>query len=192
MASHPSKHEHIVLDSEDPTLISNSTVLDEKTNHVEIDLNVSAHDDPHNPFAFSTDQLSALMDPKNVPLLRAYGGLEGVARGLHVNLKSGLIPNAPQHPRITLDEVTKDEVQEIEFKRTPTVHSLARQYTHKTIAQDESAFPQRKSVFGRNVLPETQSKNLLQLMWIAFQDKTLVKNSTPILGFLWIFFFFFF
>ncbi|KAI8887494.1 PMCA-type calcium-translocating P-type ATPase [Backusella circina FSU 941] len=174
MVSHPSNHEHIVLDSEDPTLISNSTVLDEKTDHVEIDLNVSPHNDPHNPFAFSTDQLSALLDPKNIPLLKAYGGLEGVARGIHVNLKSGLIPNAPQHPRITLDEVTKDEVQEIEFKRTPTVHSLARQYTHKTMIQDESAFPQRKSVFGRNVLPETQSKNLFQLMWIAFQDKTLI------------------
>lgn len=39
---------------------------------------------------------------------------------------------------------------------------------------DLSAFPQRKSVFGANLLPETESKSIFTLMWIAFQDKTLI------------------
>jgi Ca2+-transporting ATPase len=54
---------------------------------------------------------------------------------------------------------------------------LARQYTHRTnvTVQDVDAFPQRRSVFGRNVLPETLSKSIWKLMWIAFQDKTLVN-----------------
>ncbi|OAD02217.1 hypothetical protein MUCCIDRAFT_126632, partial [Mucor lusitanicus CBS 277.49] len=137
-----------------------------------------------NPFAFVPEQLSSLMDPKNVPLLRTYGGLEGVARGLHVDLASGLTPNAPAHQNITLDQVIRDKddsvyVEEIEFKRTPTVHSLGgRQLTHRTDATvpapDLTAFPQRKAVFGANVLPETESKSIFALMWIAFQDKTLI------------------
>ncbi|CAO0801036.1 unnamed protein product [Mucor circinelloides] len=178
------------MKSEDPTLIGthSSTVLDEKVlnDEVKIDLrdNLTPHNDPSNPFAFVPEQLSSLMDPKNVPLLRTYGGLEGVARGLHVDLASGLTPNAPAHQNITLDQVIRDKddsvyVEEIEFKRTPTVHSLGgRQLTHRTDATvpapDLTAFPQRKAVFGANVLPETESKSIFALMWIAFQDKTLI------------------
>lgn len=183
-------HETINLASEDPTLISTpnpSALLDEKIvkDDVKIDLrdNLTPHNDPSNPFAFVPEQLSSLMDPKNMPLLRSYGGLEGVARGLHVDLQTGLIPNAPPHPRITLNQVMKDgsaEVEEIEFKRTATVHSLGgRQLTHRTDtnvpAPDYNAFPQRKKAFGANILPETETKSIFQLMWIAFQDKTLVK-----------------
>ncbi|CEP17534.1 hypothetical protein [Parasitella parasitica] len=184
------QHQHIHLTSEDPTLIAthSSTVLDEKvvTDDVKIDLRdtLTPHNDPSNPFAFVPEQLSSLMDPKNVPLLRSYGGLEGVARGLHVDLASGLTPNAPAHQNISLTQVMRDKddsvyVEEVEFKRTPTVHSLGgRQLTHRTDttvpAPDASAFPQRKAVFGVNVLPETSSKSIFALMWIAFQDKTLI------------------
>jgi Ca2+-transporting ATPase len=187
MGSDNQRHHLSTPKSEDPTLISTpnpSTLAYEKGTHVKIDLrdNLNPHNDPSNPFAFSIEQLQALMDPKNVPLLRSFGGLEGVARGLHVDLKAGLSTNSPAHPRITLNEIIdeKDDavyVEELEFKRTPTVHSLARQYTHRTnvTVQDVDAFPQRRSVFGRNVLPETLSKSIWKLMWIAFQDKTLVN-----------------
>ncbi|KAG1071114.1 hypothetical protein G6F42_026057 [Rhizopus arrhizus] len=125
-------NQHLNMKSEDPTLIGthSSTVLDEKVlnDEVKIDLrdNLTPHNDPSNPFAFVPEQLSSLMDPKNVPLLRTYGGLEGVARGLHVDLASGLTPNAPAHQNITLDQVIRDKddsvyVEEIEFKRTPTL-----------------------------------------------------------------------
>ena len=178
------------LASEDPTLIvtpNPSTVLDEKPvkDDVKIDLrdNLSPHNDPSNPFAFTHDQMSALLDPKNLPLLRSFGGLEGVARGLHVDLQSGLTPNAPNHQPISLDQVRRDEddsvIEDVDFKRSNTVQSLGRQMTHRTDATvptpDVTAFPQRKAVFGANVLPETQSKSIFRLMWIAFQDKTLVK-----------------
>ncbi|KAI9359073.1 PMCA-type calcium-translocating P-type ATPase [Pilaira anomala] len=182
----PNYHQH----SEDPTLIvtpNQSNVMDEKAEQKEIKIdvreNLRAHNDPSNPFAFVPDQLSALMDPKNLPLLRAFGGLEGLARGLQVDLQSGLTPNAPKHQNISLNQVLKEKddsvyVEEIEFKRTPTVHSLGRQLTHRTdatvSAPDASAFPQRKHAFGSNILPESQSKTIFQLMWIAFQDKTLI------------------
>ncbi|KAI8079650.1 PMCA-type calcium-translocating P-type ATPase [Gilbertella persicaria] len=183
-------HHHIDLASEDPTIIGtpnpSAFLDDEKAAHdVKIDLrdNLSPHNDPSNPFAFTPEQLSSLMDPKNLPLLRSYGGLEGVARGLHVDLKAGLTPNAPKHPHITLDQVIKEKddsiyVEEIDVKRTPTIHSIGRQLTHRTDTTvpvpDASAFPQRKAIFGSNVLPETETKSIFQLMWIAFQDKTLI------------------
>ncbi|KAG0739123.1 hypothetical protein G6F57_011787 [Rhizopus arrhizus] len=176
-------HPPSALLSENPTLISNLGT-NEKPDQVKIDLrdHLNSHQDPSNPFAFTPEQLGALIDPKNLPLLRAYGGLEGVARGLHSDLRSGLIPNAPNHQPITLDQIMKerkdDSVLE-ELVRTPTVHSLgARQLTHRTditiSTPDITAFPQRRTVFGANVLPETASKNIFQLMWAAFQDKTLI------------------
>lgn len=178
-------HPPSALLSENPTLISNPGT-NEKPDQVKIDLrdHLNSHQDPSNPFAFTPEQLGALIDPKNLPLLRAYGGLEGVARGLHSDLRSGLIPNAPNHQPITLDQIMKerkdDSVLE-ELVRTPTVHSLgARQLTHRTditiSTPDITAFPQRRTVFGANVLPETASKNIFQLMWAAFQDKTLVST----------------
>ncbi|CAO3673150.1 unnamed protein product [Rhizopus stolonifer] len=169
--------------SENPTLISN-IATNEKTDQVRIDLrdHLSSHQDPSNPFAFTHEQLGALVDPKNLPLLRAYGGLEGVARGLHSDLRSGLIPNAPNHQPITLDQVIKEKREDSvleELARVPTIHSLgARQLTHRTditiTTPDITAFPQRRKTFGANVLPESSSKNIFQLMWIAFQDKTLI------------------
>jgi Ca2+-transporting ATPase len=37
------------------------------------------------------------------------------------------------------------------------------------------AFQAREQVFGRNVLPEATSKSFLQLLWAAYNDKTLSK-----------------
>lgn len=185
-------YENINLTSEDPTIIPtpnpSTFIADEKVmkdDMCKVDLRepLTPHNDLSNPFAFAPEQLSALMDPKNLPLLRSYGGLDGVARGLHVDLQTGLIPNAPQHPRITLDQViaTKQETP-VDFKRSGTIHSIGgRQLTHRTDTNipspDFNAFPQRKHVFGSNVLPETETKSIFTLMWIAFQDKTLVYNS---------------
>ncbi|KAG1437152.1 hypothetical protein G6F56_013243 [Rhizopus delemar] len=89
--------------SENPTLISQVPEKREQTN-IDLRDHLNEHQDPKNPFAFVPEQLGALVDPKNLSLLRAYRGVEGVARGIHVNLESGLIPNA-QHQPITLNQV---------------------------------------------------------------------------------------
>lgn len=38
----------------------------------------------------------------------------------------------------------------------------------------ESAFSERQAQFGKNVLPEPKSKTFLQLLWAAYNDKTLI------------------
>ena len=44
----------------------------------------------NNPFDFSPGQLNKLLNPKSLDAFRALGGLEGLARGLHVNIHAGL------------------------------------------------------------------------------------------------------
>lgn len=41
----------------------------------------------------------------------------------------------------------------------------------------------RKRVYGENKLPQRKSKSLLQLMWIAYQDKLLVGRVAPFISF---------
>jgi len=91
-----------------------------------------------NPFKFTAQQLSELVDPKNEELLKKYGGLEGIAQALKVDVKTGLPIHKPE---------------------------------------DGNIFADREEVFGRNVLPETKSKSLLQLMWEALHDKIMIILS---------------
>ncbi|KAL2846169.1 hypothetical protein BJY01DRAFT_247343 [Aspergillus pseudoustus] len=44
----------------------------------------------NNPFDYTPSQLNGLFNPKSLDTLRALGGLEGLARGLHVDLNAGL------------------------------------------------------------------------------------------------------
>ncbi|CAO3621403.1 unnamed protein product [Cunninghamella blakesleeana] len=146
-------NEKIEIDS------SSKTKTDIKTSKDDIKVDMIDYTLPHNneqnPFAFSPDQLSALMDPKNLPLLHTFGGLEGVARGLHANPTTGLPSDQPD--KIT-NTITLNQIQNNEPSQ-PSSLSL-----------DDP----RVSIFGNNVLPPVKSKNIFQLMWIAFQDKTLI------------------
>jgi len=90
-----------------------------------------------NPFKYTPQQLSELVDPKNPELLEKYGGLKGLAEALKVDVTKGL----PQK------------------------------------SGEENIFADREAVFGRNVLPETKSKTLLELMWIALHDRIMIILS---------------
>lgn len=41
-------------------------------------------------------------------------------------------------------------------------------------SSDQAAFGDRQEHFGRNVLPEPPTKSFLQLLWAAYNDKTLI------------------
>ncbi|KAG1551035.1 hypothetical protein G6F51_002092 [Rhizopus arrhizus] len=126
---------------------------------------MTPHSDPSNPFAFTPDQLSALQDPKNIQLLHAYGGLNGVAKGLHANIKSGLTSSDDFDSKVTLNDITLD--QSLIKEASPSVQQTE-------IKEDGKPFHKRRSIFGENILPEVKGKNLFQLMWMAFNDKTLI------------------
>ena len=48
---------------------------------------------PNNPFAFTPKQLSKLHDPKDLNVLRAMGGLQGLEIGLRTDVTKGLSPD---------------------------------------------------------------------------------------------------
>lgn len=163
------------------------------TNNLSLHDYLRPHDDAGNPFAFTTDQLGALYDPKNIELLAAYGGLEGVAKGLHSNIKNGLSSDeqAPFEP-VTLSDISDTQIDVKETNETKdsadakeateseeSKKHLPPKKTNSVLSHTatNSRYAQRISNFGANVLPEAKGKNIFQLMWMAFKDKTLVCKS---------------
>lgn len=122
----------------------------------------------NNKFAFSPGQLGKLINPKNLPGLRALGGIEGLEKGLRTDLKAGL----------SLDETVLEGVVTFEeavasapSKSPPPPPPAA------TVGTDANSFKDRLRVFKDNRLPERKSKSLLRLMWIALMDKVLLLLS---------------
>ncbi|KAL3456700.1 hypothetical protein BJX64DRAFT_36723 [Aspergillus heterothallicus] len=62
----------------------------------------------NNPFDYSPGQLTKMYNPKSLDTLRALGGLEGLARGLHVDIKAGL----------SVDELSSPSVKDRSDART--------------------------------------------------------------------------
>jgi hypothetical protein len=142
------------------------------------------HNNPENPFAFTPQQLSALQDPKNIELLHTYGGLDGVAQGLHADTGNGLNPNRKIDSNITLNDITSDKQQikapgsDVEYvEDVEGVEDVQDKSAPKTAMPTPTGpYAKRMTVFGANVLPAVKGKNLFQLMWMAFNDKTLVNK----------------
>ncbi|SPO02491.1 related to calcium P-type ATPase NCA-3 [Cephalotrichum gorgonifer] len=136
--------------------------------------------DENNPFAFSPGHLSRFLNPKNLRVFLALGGLAGIEKGLRTDAKSGLSPDetdladhvswedatGSQKPEYTLSSNPKSQTKHPKVDILPSHH-------HKR----GDSFSDRKRIFGVNVLPEVQSKSFLMLVWIALQDKVLILLS---------------
>lgn len=141
-------------------------------------------------FAFTNKQLQALVDPKELELLRQLGGLHGLERGLQSDLKSGLSWDETVVPvRITLAEAQAASGSTIDDRPSKESTFVAPAMTKKptflrksmtarsTMKASDDKMQDRKRVYGINVLPARKTKNILQLMWIALQDKVLIILS---------------
>ncbi|KAF9173095.1 hypothetical protein BGX20_004119 [Mortierella sp. AD010] len=104
------------------------------------------------PFSLNPDQLMKLIDPKSPETLESYGGVQGVLAALHADPTKGLsTTNKP------LAAVVSDIT------------------AHKDISPSSSVtIEEREQFFGRNVLPQRKPKTILQLMWMALQEKILI------------------
>ena len=131
----------------------------------------------NNPFAYAPGQMSRLYNPKNIDAFKAMGGLLGLEYGLRTDIKSGL----------SLDEQELKGSVTLEDAQAKASDSAGKSGIKPTMAGgdedagptevSESAFQDRKRVFGDNRLPEKKSKTILQLAWIALQDKILILLS---------------
>jgi len=154
------------------------------------------------PFAFKPLQLASLVDPKSLETLESMGGIDAVLRGLGTHPIHGLttkagtmsshpgspdptypdtkgVPTAdidPPKPNITITSPTgvPEGLQSTASLGDGTGVSLpavspSPEDVYGTTIED------RRRIFGQNFIPQRPSKSLLQLMWLARQDKVLVS-----------------
>lgn len=131
-----------------------------------------------NPFAFSPGQLSKLMDPKNLHALSAVGGLKGLERGLRTNITSGLSVDEEKLPgHVTFEEAQAAGTDSPGGTRKDISMPAPDEDAAAHVSNSDKKYLDRQRVFGDNRLPEKKSKTLLQLAWIALQDKVLILLS---------------
>lgn len=131
-----------------------------------LDMLMTQHLDPENPFAFSMEQMVLIVDKKQIEFLHRLGGVEYIAKGLHSNTVTGLDWDE--------DCLTYVRLYDLMNKKEEDEH----QEQHFPISMlDSETFIQRRKVFGSNILPQVEKVTLLKLMWEAFKDKTLVNQT---------------
>lgn len=126
----------------------------------------------NNPYAFSPGQLGKLYNPKSLAAFYALGGLDGIEKGLRTNRKSGLsVDEQYMDGTVTFEEATTPQAPHMPSKSP----ELAVQRTDTTLHQpSKNAFVDRIRVFSDNRLPERKPKSILQLAWMAYNDKVLI------------------
>ncbi len=127
-----------------------------------------------NKFAFSPGQLGKLFNPKNLAAFYALGGLKGLEKGLRTDRAAGL----------SLDEKRLDGTVSFDEARAAGSQKdseelggrlIQRSSTAMTaIRLSEDSFADRKRIFKDNELPEKKAKSILQLAWLAYNDKVLI------------------
>ncbi|CAB4419092.1 unnamed protein product [Rhizophagus irregularis] len=129
------------------------------------------HSSSSNPFAFTPKTLSPLAEPTqkkhSLKLLKSYGGLDGLVKGLHTDQRTGLKDETAPLKPITLREITGESNDNIVDEQDNVQYET-------TLTADDTLFYQRKNVFGKNILPVKKTKSILELMWIAMQEKVLI------------------
>nr|KAJ3422178.1 hypothetical protein HK105_000846 [Polyrhizophydium stewartii] len=120
--------------------------------------------DSASPFALDPNVLLELVDPKNPDLLARLNGVEGLASMLKTDTKRGLaVPTTQTEGKhIKGGNSIRGKLMGMSVLGVNTQNS------------SESDLVARRRVFGSNALPEPIEKSILQLMWEALQDRTLL------------------
>ena len=153
------------------------------------------------PFGFKPLQLASLVDPKSLETLESIGGVDTLLLGLGTRITHGLSTKRggpPSHPG-SPDPASQDSSGPPAGEKDPPkpnitiispagvpqgMQSVASLGDVPGVGVPAAFQPSadvynasiedRQRIFGRNVIPQRQSKTLLQLMWLALQDRVLV------------------
>ncbi|KAL4886566.1 hypothetical protein BJY04DRAFT_213327 [Aspergillus karnatakaensis] len=130
----------------------------------------------NNKFAFSPGQLNKLLNPKSLGAFYALGGIAGLAKGLRTDVRSGLsLDEKELDGSVSFDDAAAQSNTESAPKPADDSAPPAPSRTDTTpVKQDENSYSDRKRVFGPNRLPEKKTKSILELAWIAYNDKVLI------------------
>lgn len=111
------------------------------------------------PFDHRPLRLASLVDPKNLQALEDLGGIQALIDGLGTNASKGLSKRALG---VSTEAPGKD-ISDISEKDEPS----SKPFT--------GTVEDRRRVYGSNSLPTRASKSLWMFMWLAFQDRVLVR-----------------
>ncbi|CZT03982.1 hypothetical protein WAI453_011064 [Rhynchosporium graminicola] len=130
-------------------------------------------------FAFSPGQLSKLLNPKSLSAFYALGGIAGLEKGLRTNAISGLsLDENTLNGNVTFEEATSDVASYEAINGNGKSNVVKRSGTGASKRKSTgAAYEDRILVFADNRLPEKKSKSLLELAWIAYNDKVLILLS---------------
>ncbi|KAL9107979.1 MAG: hypothetical protein Q9227_007194 [Pyrenula ochraceoflavens] len=128
----------------------------------------------NNKFAFSPGQLNKLINPKSLSAFHALGGLAGLEKGLRTNRDTGLsVDEVNLDGLVSFEDAVQSAVSDYgdmkPMRRSPTTGTMGSSKEGR-----DDAFGDRKRIFKDNRLPERKSKSLLQLAWMAYNDKVLI------------------
>lgn len=130
-------------------------------------------DRDNNPFAFAPGHMTKLLNPKSLGAFHAMGGLGGLEKGLRTDRKSGLgVDEQHLDGNVTFEEATAAASSPAESDTTK-VAAAPRSHPHAGTGAVGS-YDDRKRIFNDNRLPERKAKNILQLAWMAYNDKILI------------------
>lgn len=167
---------HSVSSQKDPSEIMPFSELEHNSGRLEADPGENhVFYVADNPFAFSPVQLSEMFNPKSIVDFRAVGGLQGLVQGLRTDCYSGLSLDETHLDGITtsdLPESTGSGILQYGTFSSGNVRHPALPSSVRLTSSEKYA--DRRRVFGENRLPEKKAKNILQIMWVTFNDKVLI------------------
>lgn len=132
-----------------------------------------------NPFAFAPGHLTKMLNPKSLGAFHALGGLSGIEKGLRSDRNTGLSVDESQlDGTVSFEEATATSPTSSVTEVSPDAKVPAATTTEAVPAagsdSGQGSFNDRRRIFGENRLPERKPKNILQLMWLAYNDKVLI------------------
>lgn len=143
-----------------------------------------------NNFAFSVGQLNKFINPKSLSAFYAVGGLAGLEKGLRTDRKSGLsVDETGLSGTVSFDEAKtagkfnsphlQRQHQQDGDSKVPTskVDPRGSKTSVRRVRTSDALYVDRKRIFNDNRLPVKKGKNILQLMWITYNDKVLILLS---------------
>jgi Ca2+-transporting ATPase len=137
------------------------------------------------PFRFKPFQLAHMLDPKDLGTLTAFGGTDGIIRGLGTHPVHGLTTTPPH----TVGKAPHGAGQGASHRHLPSGGGLPNIILTEPSGKEglpsdgddntpaSGSIDDRKRVYGENILPTRISKTLLQLMAAALKDKVLVCSG---------------
>jgi len=127
------------------------------------------------PFAFQPRTLAGLVDPKSLESLELMGGEEGLMKGLGTHPTKGLSRRCYSSSEANDSPDERSDGEDVPDIMVTSADGDEGQQAGGDLDPFSATVQLRRRVYGENVLPTRKSTTLLQLMWMALQDKVLVR-----------------